>query len=858
MRSSRHPRSLNVALPAAMALLIAVALFSSWSIFQLREAIRYERQSNVVEANVHNVFELVQGAESSQRGYLLTGKSEYLATYMTSFPEIPRALIQLQKSVQMLPEHEAPMAELEDLMDKKLDELKLTVVLQQAEKEDDALALIQTDRGEALMNRIHAILDGLDRMARHEAMIHQTFVRRYASVLNLTIAAGTLMTLLLVAAFAFFTRNEIKRRTRSELELRTAQNAALVASKLKSQFLATVSHEIRTPLNGIIGMSDLLRVRVKDPENRRFVDIIHNSGHALLKIVNDILDFSKIEAGRIDFELSEFTLIDSVESTVDLFSAQAREKKLTLLSYLDPALPARLVGDASRVSQILRNLISNAIKFTNEGSVTVRAKMISRPGDKAIIRFEVTDTGRGIDPQNHRLLFQAFNQVTEPNAKREGTGLGLSICKDLTEAMGGQIGVESALKKGATFWVELPFQVKTESTVAEVSPVLLPPWSLFVVGGERNVVSVLQLYALEWGCGVVESADWDSQDTGALIAASVESFANSKEAKSKPVVFVSTEDELSAKLIEDLERLSVDKSVRLVLVGDAVDDLSPRVRALAKDAWLSEPFKREHLQSLINGNGPAASAPAAHIIPDASSALILLVEDNQTNQLLAEVLLQDLGHRVHTVANGREAVEALTRISYDVVLMDCQMPVMDGYEATRLIRERESTLSRHTPIIAMTANALESDRERCFAVGMDDFLAKPFQASDLSDKLRRWVKVETRGSVDWAVLHDLAAKTNASVVTRLIASFMKTLPNSLREMSTALGANDAQALRAWAHQLKSSSASLGALELHALCKRLESSVESGSSFAVVEAATRDLMKTGEIVLAEFKAQTKYV
>jgi two-component system sensor histidine kinase/response regulator len=392
----RDHRSLNIALPIALLMLIGVALFSSWSIYQLREGIRYERQSNYIKENVHNLYELIQGAESSQRGYLLTGKTEYLATYMTSFPEIPKAVEQLKRSVVFLPDHQPAITELDELLAKKLDELKLTVVLQQAEKEDDALALIQTDRGEALMNRLHAVLDGIDRDARREALVHQTFVRRYASVLNLTIALGTAMTLVLVLLFAFFTRDEIKRRTRSEQELRAAQDAALIASKLKSQFLATVSHEIRTPLNGIIGMSDLLRARMKDPEHRRFIDIIHNSGHALLKIVNDILDFSKVEAGKIDFEFSDFSLIDSIEATVELYSTQARAKNLTLLSYVDPSIPSRVVGDTSRISQILRNLISNAIKFTEDGGVTVRARLFMRSGDKSTVRFEVQDTGRGI------------------------------------------------------------------------------------------------------------------------------------------------------------------------------------------------------------------------------------------------------------------------------------------------------------------------------------------------------------------------------------------------------------------------------------------------------------------------------
>ena len=854
----RNHRYLNIALPIALLTLIGVALFSSWSIYQLREGIRYERQSNFIKENVHNVYELIQGAESSQRGYLLTGKTEYLATYMTSFPEIPKAVEQLKRSVAFLPDHQGPINELDELLAKKLDELKLTVVLQQNEKEDDALALIQTDRGEALMNRIHAVLDGIDRDARREALIHQTFVRRYSSVLNLTIGLGTAMTLMLVLLFAFFTRDEIKRRTRSEQELRTAQDAALIASKLKSQFLATVSHEIRTPLNGIIGMSDLLRARVREPEHRRFIDIIHNSGNALLKIVNDILDFSKIEAGRIDFEFSEFSLLDTVEATVDLYSAQAREKKVALLSYTDPSAPSRVVGDSSRISQILRNLISNALKFTEEGGVTIRARVLARTADKSLMRFEVQDSGRGIGPEHHRLLFQPFNQVTE-GGRKEGTGLGLSICKDLAEAMGGAVGFDSALGKGSTFWFEIPLKSSSDVTVSAAQTVTLAPWSVFFVGVDNVIAKVLNQYGSEWGATLVEIPDWSASDGRAFLANSLEAQARAGSTTGKPVIFVSLERALSDKIAADLREIARARTARIIFVSpDALDELPPAIREIAAEGLLGEPFRREQLISILNGssNFVPVAVPARPEKQD--SALILLVEDNQTNQLLAELLLQELNHRVHTVANGREAVEALTRITYDLVLMDCQMPVMDGFEATRQIRAREATTGQHTPIVAMTANALDSDREKCFAAGMDDFLAKPFQANELSDKLRKWVKVETRGTVDWAVLHDLSAKTNTTIASRLIQSFLKTLPASLDAIRTALKSQDNQSLRAWAHQLKSSSASLGALELNKLCIRLEDAVDSASSPAMIEVAAHDLIANGEIALAEFKSQTRYV
>jgi two-component system sensor histidine kinase/response regulator len=613
-------------------------------------------------------------------------------------------------------------------------------------------------------------------------------------------------------------------------------------------------------------MSDLLRARIKDPEHRRFIDIIHNSGHALLKIVNDILDFSKIEAGRIDFEFSDFSLIDSVEATVELYSAPAREKRLALLSYVDPSIPSRVVGDSSRISQILRNLISNAIKFTEDGGVTVRARLISRSHDKSIVRFEVQDTGRGIASDQHRLLFQPFNQVADSLPKREGTGLGLSICKDLTEAMGGAVGFDSAPGRGSTFWCEIPLKPNSEISIGESITVLQPPLSVFFVGIDGPVARLLNQYGSEWSAALIELPDWTSDEARDLLKTSLAaidpSLATSleSEGRGKPVLFVSLKSPVPDLLLKDLSKIADDRKARIVFVSrEALDDLSPKIREMSVEGFLSEPFRREQIASILNGTSNVVPlAAATPPIEKQNSALILLVEDNQTNQLLAELFLAELGHRTHTVANGREAVEALTRISYDVVLMDCQMPVMDGYEATRKIREREAAIGQHTPIIAMTANALDSDKEKCFASGMDDFLAKPFQATDLSEKLRRWVKIEARGAVDWAVLHDLAAKTNATVVSRLIQSFLKTLPASLGEIRKARAENDLQASRAWAHQLKSSSASLGALELHKLCVRLEEAIESTSPAGLIEAATNDLLANGEMVFKEFQAQTRYV
>lgn len=838
---------LKVVLPIGILTLIAVGLLSSWSVWQLREAIRYERQSYAVQSNVDDLFELVQGAESSQRGYLITGKEEYLNTYLSSFPRIPAAYARLKQSVRNLPLKRGQLEELDDLLGRKMDELKQTVILQQSEKEDDALALFQTDRGENLMNRLHEALDAIDRLAVQDAQLHESFVRRYGTVLVFAIGLGSLLTLALVLVFAFLSREEIRQRIRTEHELRSAQNAALIASKLKSQFLATVSHEIRTPLNGIIGMSDLLRARIQDSELRRFVDIIHNSGNALLKIVNDILDFSKIEAGKIDFEYSEFSVLEVVESTADLFAARAKEKGLRLYSFVDSSLPKLVLGDASRTSQILRNLISNAVKFTSSGGVLIRARLRFQSGSKSVVRFEIQDTGRGIALDDQNLLFQPFNQVG--GSHEEGTGLGLSICKDLAVSMGGQIGMESQPGQGATFWFELPLKDLSHQTLASENEASVKGEVVVCFSQSALLDQVIALYSsdLYFEARCVESFD---SATSELIR------------------------QRSAKVVIDLESRSPDdvqtlitqvqssEGKDIILLGRSqLDELPSEIDRSEISGVLGSPFRREQWLDILRGRkvSPSNVLSSTELLESkltAASPVLLLVEDNQTNQLVAELILQGLGYRVHTVANGKEALEALSRISYDAVLMDCQMPVMDGFTSTEEIRKRETTTAHKTPIIAMTANALESDKERCLASGMDDFIAKPFQPEQLNALLQKWLKPGVKSVVDWSVLHQLAQKTNETVVARLIQSFLKTLPASLDEIKKACEANDAQAMKSWAHQLKSSCGTLGALELQELCSRLESTIEVGAT-SEIEGLSTSILVQGERVLASFQTQTRY-
>lgn len=713
--------NLKIYLSLGVLILILVTTLAAWSIYQLGGAIQYERKSKAVESVVQSVYRYLQDAESTQRKFLLTARKEYLKNLSNILPKIPKEMDLLGRLVSGDDDQEERFESLQELIDLKMEALAIPEDLPETERGRLALAVKKTEKEEGLMREIHQVLDDLDKSARKSTQVFESFAHRYTSVLIGTITAGSGIAILLVLLFGYMALSEIRMRIQTEKDLKSAEAGALIASRLKSQFLATVSHEIRTPLNGIIGTSDLLKQKIDNPEYRRYVEIICSSGDALLRMVNDILDFAKIEAGRAEFEFTEFSIPRLVSQISDLFSVKAQEKHLALSSSVDPNLPATVVGDNSQVSRVLSNLVGNAVKFTAAGSVTVAAILKIKSASAVTVRFEVRDSGPGVDESIQSLLFQPFNSFSAGGKKQEGSGLGLSICKQLVEQMKGAIGFEPIRSGGSCFWFEIPLQIASRAVVGE----------------------------------------WPSE-------------------------------------------APVDK-------GSA-----------------ARPKK--------------ISAP--------SHDLILVVEDNITNQILAKAVLEDLGYQVHAVANGEEALEALTRVNYSLVLMDGQMPVMDGFEATQRIRERETVSGRHIPIIAMTANATEDDRRRCLSVGMDDFIAKPFKSAELFDKIERWLGREGAG-LDWQVLEELGRQTNSQVVNKLIVSFLTTLPQTLSKMETARQAGNWDGVKKSAHHLKSSAGSLGATRLAELCSEVERQASSGSS-PEIHRLMNDLLNCGAAVESELK------
>jgi two-component system, sensor histidine kinase and response regulator len=868
MRSSnskpRRPNSAWFALGLIVLVMFSMSSLSYQSLVRLSELRAGGSRTREVLLHLESLMSSLKDAETGQRGYLLTGRDPYLEPYRPARIAIKDDFDKLKVLTSDSPQQQKLLTECAPLVIAKLDELKDTIDLRSKQGFAAALQVVETDKGKGVMDRIRLLTNEMRDYEQKLLQERDEAAKTSSQQTTVLLIGLAIIASLLTSITVFFLIHESDQRRKAEesirdlnqdlqvkvtelallnSELGNARDQAQAASKFKSEFVANMSHEVRTPMNGIIGMCNILLKTKLEEQQRVYASAIKDAGIALLTVINDILDFSKIEAGRIELELSDFDPVRVVEGTCEILAAQARAKQLSLMSFVDPNMPERLRGDPERVRQVLINLVSNAIKFTQSGEVVVKAMVESRQGNVVYARFSIIDKGRGLTPEEQQKLFQPFVQSDGSiSRKYGGTGLGLSISKSLVELMHGTIGLESEIEKGSTFWFVIPLESRSEVSTVSIRDELRNV-RVLIVDDETHAQEILHSYVVSWGMrnGVASSAD--------------DGIRKLKKANADgdPYKVVIIPEKSGIDMAKEVIHDSVLSTCKLILLT-AFDTpgLGTQAIDLGFKAYITKPVRQSQMldclvgvvcggKSIITQSAADAKIKNASQQRPGRAELILVAEDHAVNQQVAQLYIDDLGFACNIVNNGKEAVEAVSRNNYALVLMDCQMPELDGLAATKCIRRAEFLTGKHVPIIAMTAHAMEGDRDRCIAAGMDDYISKPIEPEQLRVVIEKWLPRQVEGAISRrGLLENLGEQTKVpldldTVVVRygaaashsLLKTFLQEVPQAFAKLQQVRKVSQGGEFLDAVHGLKGICAAVCADKMRATCIELECLARDG-------------------------------